>query len=452
MPFVSAAARRSSCAAWARARRRRYPRVRRGPSRSAPRTARRVSPTSSARSPAAIFACRASSAALPDAARIADAEVRTLRRPGAALLQREFARRSREGRADGGGRMTRAAYRRLAEGASRYCSRTPTELRLTSSAARLRAATVLLGATLACRPATGVSPASISFGRDPGLRRYIDSLTDAPEFSNAHWGILIVDPRRGDTLYSRNAGKLFMPASNMKILTSATALRSSARTIATARRFSARGPIADGTLNGDLRRHRARRSVGQRSHDARRDDARCAPSPTRSRREASATSPAASSPAATRFPATCSASAGRTTTSRTPTPRRSTSCCSTKGSASCTCAAAIAPGAPVRVERRPARSYPRVRIMAVTVAPSPTRQRARAGAPTRCARSRTARRGTSSSRAQIAVRDSATIEVTHHDPRRRVRRGGWRGARREGHHDRRGLRRTRRRASTRSRR
>ena len=38
------------------------------------------------------------------------------------------------------------------------------------------------------------------------------------------WGVLIVDPERGDTLYSRNAGKLFVPASNQKIVTAAVAL------------------------------------------------------------------------------------------------------------------------------------------------------------------------------------------------------------------------------------
>ena len=56
------------------------------------------------------------------------------------------------------------------------------------------------------------------------LRASIDSMADAPEFHNAFWGILVVDPERGDTLYSRNAGKLFLPASNMKIVTSSVAL------------------------------------------------------------------------------------------------------------------------------------------------------------------------------------------------------------------------------------
>lgn len=56
------------------------------------------------------------------------------------------------------------------------------------------------------------------------LERLVDSMVLAPKFRNAHWGILIVDPASGDTLYSRNAGKLFMPASNMKLVTGAVAL------------------------------------------------------------------------------------------------------------------------------------------------------------------------------------------------------------------------------------
>ena len=80
----------------------------------------------------------------------------------------------------------------------------------------------------------------------------IDSLADAPEFSNAHWGILVVDPERGDTLYSRNAGKLFMPASNMKILTSATALAQLGPDFRFRTVFATRGSVSNGTLDGDL--------------------------------------------------------------------------------------------------------------------------------------------------------------------------------------------------------
>jgi D-alanyl-D-alanine carboxypeptidase/D-alanyl-D-alanine-endopeptidase (penicillin-binding protein 4) len=127
-------------------------------------------------------------------------------------------------------------------------------LALTSFPTRVCAAAFALPFALAaCRaPATSIAPASISFGRDAALRAFVDSLADAPEFSNAHWGILIVDPGSGDTLYSRNAGKLFMPASNMKILTSSTALTRLGPDYRYRTPFVARGTISNGTLNGDL--------------------------------------------------------------------------------------------------------------------------------------------------------------------------------------------------------
>ncbi|MEP6492364.1 MAG: D-alanyl-D-alanine carboxypeptidase/D-alanyl-D-alanine-endopeptidase [bacterium] len=113
-------------------------------------------------------------------------------------------------------------------------------------------ATVALG--LACHSAavTPSRPGVGSTGSVATLRQAIDSMADAPEFSNAHWGILIVDPETRDTLYSRNAGKLFMPASNMKILTSATALAQLGPDYRYRTAFVARGPVANGTLTGDL--------------------------------------------------------------------------------------------------------------------------------------------------------------------------------------------------------
>lgn len=93
---------------------------------------------------------------------------------------------------------------------------------------------------------------SISFGSDRSLRTFIDSIADAPAFSNAHWGILVVDPASGDTLYSRNAGKLFMPASNMKILTSSTILTQLGPGYRFKTAFAARGVVTGGTLDGDL--------------------------------------------------------------------------------------------------------------------------------------------------------------------------------------------------------
>ena len=118
---------------------------------------------------------------------------------------------------------------------------------------RLRAVLISV-LVLACRQPAVVAPrpGSISTGRDASLRAFIDSLVEAQEFSNAHWGILVVDPERGDTLYSRNAGKLFMPASNMKILTSATALTQLGADFRYRTTFGARGQVSGGTLTGDL--------------------------------------------------------------------------------------------------------------------------------------------------------------------------------------------------------
>jgi len=101
--------------------------------------------------------------------------------------------------------------------------------------------------------------ASAGTGRSGGtlgtrgeLRYAIDSMVSQPKFSNAHWGILIVDPERGDTIYSRNAGKLFMPASNQKIVTGAVALTLLGPDYRFRTAFGARGPVEGGVLRGDL--------------------------------------------------------------------------------------------------------------------------------------------------------------------------------------------------------
>ncbi|MFI5246540.1 MAG: D-alanyl-D-alanine carboxypeptidase/D-alanyl-D-alanine-endopeptidase, partial [Gemmatimonadales bacterium] len=89
-------------------------------------------------------------------------------------------------------------------------------------------------------------------GSRAALRTYADSLIADPMFRTANWGVLVVDPGTGDTLYSRNAGKLFMPASNQKLLTGATALAQLGPDFRFVTRFAANGPQRDSTLDGDL--------------------------------------------------------------------------------------------------------------------------------------------------------------------------------------------------------
>jgi D-alanyl-D-alanine carboxypeptidase/D-alanyl-D-alanine-endopeptidase (penicillin-binding protein 4) len=84
------------------------------------------------------------------------------------------------------------------------------------------------------------------------LRHSIDSLAADPQFRNSHIGILVVKPGSGDTLYSRNAGKLFMPASNMKIITGSVALSLLGADYRYKTTFVTRGAIRDGALDGDL--------------------------------------------------------------------------------------------------------------------------------------------------------------------------------------------------------
>ena len=116
---------------------------------------------------------------------------------------------------------------------------------------------ILIPAVLAAACTTGgapngaAAPAPAPSSR-AAFRHEIDSMVGQREFRDAHFGVLIVNPTNGDTLYSRNAGKLFMPASNMKIVTSATALAQLGPDYRYRTDFAARGPIVHDTLQGAL--------------------------------------------------------------------------------------------------------------------------------------------------------------------------------------------------------
>jgi D-alanyl-D-alanine carboxypeptidase/D-alanyl-D-alanine-endopeptidase (penicillin-binding protein 4) len=112
------------------------------------------------------------------------------------------------------------------------------------------AAALALGACASAGATRVTTPAPVS--PRAALRAAIDSMVDAPQFRSAHWGVLVVDPANGDTIYSRNAGKLFMPASNQKLLTGAVALAQLGPEFRYHTAFAARGTVRGGTLHGDL--------------------------------------------------------------------------------------------------------------------------------------------------------------------------------------------------------
>ncbi|MFB2878915.1 D-alanyl-D-alanine carboxypeptidase/D-alanyl-D-alanine-endopeptidase [Floridanema aerugineum] len=77
-----------------------------------------------------------------------------------------------------------------------------------------------------------VSPQSIVSGKQNSatnicpaqLPEAIDAIVDRPEHRRLHWGILIQTLSPSRTLYSRNAQQYFIPASNVKLFTTAAAL------------------------------------------------------------------------------------------------------------------------------------------------------------------------------------------------------------------------------------
>lgn len=84
------------------------------------------------------------------------------------------------------------------------------------------------------------------------LRRSIDQLLDLPGFTGARWGVLVrtID---GKILYERDASRAFIPASNMKLYTTAAALDQfgpDARVRTSI--YGRHRPGRDGVLRGDL--------------------------------------------------------------------------------------------------------------------------------------------------------------------------------------------------------
>jgi D-alanyl-D-alanine carboxypeptidase/D-alanyl-D-alanine-endopeptidase (penicillin-binding protein 4) len=117
----------------------------------------------------------------------------------------------------------------------------------------MKLARIVIPALLSAACATsGAHPSPGASDARAALRVSIDSMVRQREFRDAQFGVLIVDPERGDTLYSLNAGKLFMPASNMKIVTGATSLVQLGPDYTFHTDFVASGPVVHDTLEGAL--------------------------------------------------------------------------------------------------------------------------------------------------------------------------------------------------------
>jgi serine-type D-Ala-D-Ala carboxypeptidase/endopeptidase (penicillin-binding protein 4) len=56
------------------------------------------------------------------------------------------------------------------------------------------------------------------------LARKLNTIIDRPQFKRSHWGIIIQNPRTKETIYSLDSDKSFIPASTVKLLTTAAVL------------------------------------------------------------------------------------------------------------------------------------------------------------------------------------------------------------------------------------
>ncbi|MDT7857630.1 D-alanyl-D-alanine carboxypeptidase/D-alanyl-D-alanine-endopeptidase [Rubrivirga sp. S365] len=96
------------------------------------------------------------------------------------------------------------------------------------------------------------APAAQPTRSPDALAGRVDAVLDTRSFDDAYWGGLVVDLETGAVLYERNASKRFVPASNMKLLTTATALDALGPDFRYTTRLYAEGDVQNGTLRGSL--------------------------------------------------------------------------------------------------------------------------------------------------------------------------------------------------------
>ena len=87
---------------------------------------------------------------------------------------------------------------------------------------------------------------------DARLAQTIDAVLADTAFADGFWGIHVVDLRDGSTVYARHSGNNFIPASNMKVITTAAALDALGADFRYTTELFINGELRGGTLDGHL--------------------------------------------------------------------------------------------------------------------------------------------------------------------------------------------------------
>lgn len=91
-----------------------------------------------------------------------------------------------------------------------------------------------------------------TYSQKESLVQKVDSIFNSSAFDNAFWGVQIKELGSGALLFSRNSNKMFMPASNQKIVTTSAALMKLKPDFRFTTELIANGQIVDSVLKGDL--------------------------------------------------------------------------------------------------------------------------------------------------------------------------------------------------------
>jgi D-alanyl-D-alanine carboxypeptidase/D-alanyl-D-alanine-endopeptidase (penicillin-binding protein 4) len=125
--------------------------------------------------------------------------------------------------------------------------------RLTVVAQPFRAASIIVALTLSSACAAKAQVQHQPNSRPvQELRRDLGRVFGAPVMARGVWGVDIRSLDTGERLYELNAGKLMMPASNMKIVTLAVAAETLGWDFRFTTTLESGAPVEDGVLHGDL--------------------------------------------------------------------------------------------------------------------------------------------------------------------------------------------------------